>query len=265
MPVPAGAGTLAMALAAQQHAQGAPVIAGRAFQNATAQALPTRVGEGRSSSLGELHFKLVEALAPPSILVDAEHDILHLSPNAGRFLQYSGGEPSKNLLRAVHPSLRIELRAALYKAAQTNATVEMLDRAANRIGEVVKMISAIASQTNLLALNATIEAARAGDAGRGFAVVASEVKSLASQTAKATDEISNHISGMQGATQESVAAIKEIGGTIGKIIIRESDISGLIRPDAWQPWSSSEPAQYGTATNPYLAEYHNTGPGSVTP
>jgi len=89
-----------------------------------------------------------------------------------------------------------------------------LSRAAQEIGEVVKLITAIAEQTNLLALNATIEAARAGEAGRGFAVVAAEVKSLASQTAKATDEISSHISGMQGATQESVAAIKEIGGTI---------------------------------------------------
>ena len=92
-----------------------------------------------------------------------------------------------------------------------------MSRAAQEIGDVVKLITAIAEQTNLLALNATIEAARAGDAGRGFAVVASEVKSLASQTAKATDEISSHISGMQGATQELVAAIKEIGGTIGQI------------------------------------------------
>ena len=95
-------------------------------------------------------------------------------------------------------------------AQQTDGRIGKLSRAAQEIGDVVRsLITAIAEQTNLLALNATIEAARAGDAGRGFAVVASEVKSLASQTAKATDEISTHITGMQGATQESVAAIKE--------------------------------------------------------
>jgi methyl-accepting chemotaxis protein len=82
---------------------------------------------------------------------------------------------------------------------------------------VVGLIQAIAGQTNLLALNATIEAARAGEAGKGFAVVAQEVKLLASQTAKATDEIGTQIKGMQSATQESVSAIKEIGGTIGRI------------------------------------------------
>ena len=100
---------------------------------------------------------------------------------------------------------------AVLQAQQTDARIGKLSRAAQQIGDVVKLITAIAEQTNLLALNATIEAARAGEAGRGFAVVAAEVKSLASQTAKATDEISSHIAGMQDATQESVAAIKEIG------------------------------------------------------
>ena len=90
--------------------------------------------------------------------------------------------------------------AAVRQAERDRRPDRQASHAAQQIGEVVKLITAIAEQTNLLALNATIEAARAGDAGRGFAVVASEVKSLASQTAKATDEISNHISGMQGAT-----------------------------------------------------------------
>jgi methyl-accepting chemotaxis protein len=126
--------------------------------------------------------------------------------------------------------------AAVRQAEQTDGRIGKLSRAAQEIGDVVKLITAIAEQTNLLALNATIEAARAGEAGRGFAVVASEVKSLASQTAKATDEISNHISGMQGATQESVAAIKEIGGTIGKI----SDIAATIASAVEQQSSATQ-------------------------
>lgn len=118
--------------------------------------------------------------------------------------------------RQVRESSRIAA-SAVKQAHETDARIGELSRAAQNIGDVVKLITAIAEQTNLLALNATIEAARAGEAGRGFAVVASEVKSLASQTAKATDEISSQILGMQGATKESVAAIKEIGSTIGQI------------------------------------------------
>jgi methyl-accepting chemotaxis protein len=114
------------------------------------------------------------------------------------------------------------------QAQQTDGRIGKLSRAAQEIGDVVKLITAIAEQTNLLALNATIEAARAGDAGRGFAVVAAEVKSLASQTAKATDEISNHIAGMQGATQESVTAIKAIGGTISQISGISSEIASAV-------------------------------------
>jgi methyl-accepting chemotaxis protein len=129
--------------------------------------------------------------------------------------------------KRVRESSRIA-EAAVVQAQQTDERIGKLSRAAQQIGDVVKLITAIAEQTNLLALNATIEAARAGDAGRGFAVVATEVKSLASQTAKATDEISNHISGMQGATQESVAAIKEIGATIAQISSIASSIAGAV-------------------------------------
>ncbi len=106
---------------------------------------------------------------------------------------------------------------AVRQAGNTDARIGQLAQAAGRIGDIVKLITAIAEQTNLLALNATIEAARAGDAGKGFAVVAQEVKALATQTAKATDEIGAQIASMQNATHDSVAAIKEIGGTIGRV------------------------------------------------
>ncbi|SPP91674.1 methyl-accepting chemotaxis protein [Bradyrhizobium vignae] len=129
--------------------------------------------------------------------------------------------------RQVRDSSRIA-EAAVMQAKETDGRIGKLSHAAQQIGEVVKLITAIAEQTNLLALNATIEAARAGEAGRGFAVVASEVKSLASQTAKATDEISSHITGMQGATAESVAAIKEIGATIGQISSISTSIASAV-------------------------------------
>jgi len=106
---------------------------------------------------------------------------------------------------------------AVDEAERTTNAVHGLSKAAQKIGEVVDMISDIAEQTNLLALNATIEAARAGDAGKGFAVVASEVKTLATQTAKATEEIAAQIAGMQGATGESVKAIEGISNTIGEV------------------------------------------------
>jgi methyl-accepting chemotaxis protein len=106
---------------------------------------------------------------------------------------------------------------AVEEASRTNQAVQGLAGAAQKIGDVVKLINDIAGQTNLLALNATIEAARAGEAGKGFAVVASEVKSLATQTAKATEEIGAQIGAIQSATQESVQAIEGIGKTIAEI------------------------------------------------
>jgi methyl-accepting chemotaxis protein len=106
---------------------------------------------------------------------------------------------------------------AVEETLQTDGTVRGLAESAERIGDVVRLISDIAAQTNLLALNATIEAARAGEAGKGFAVVASEVKSLATQTAKATEEIASQITEVRGVTQGAVKAIKQIRGTIDEV------------------------------------------------
>ncbi|UPJ46964.1 MCP four helix bundle domain-containing protein [Bradyrhizobium sp. 200] len=129
--------------------------------------------------------------------------------------------------RQVQESARMATDA-VGQARITNDRVSELSKAASRIGDVVELINTIAGQTNLLALNATIEAARAGEAGRGFAVVASEVKALAEQTAKATGEISQQITGIQGATQESVGAIKEISGTIERLAEISSAIAAAV-------------------------------------
>jgi methyl-accepting chemotaxis protein len=138
---------------------------------------------------------------------------------------------------------------AVAEANRTNVTVQGLSAAAQKIGDVVKLISDIASQTNLLALNATIEAARAGEAGRGFAVVANEVKSLAGQTAKATDEISAQVGAMQGATTEAVQAIESIGRTIGAINEITSAISIAVD-------------QQGSATQEIARSVHEAAQGT---
>jgi methyl-accepting chemotaxis protein len=138
---------------------------------------------------------------------------------------------------------------AVVEADRTNTTVEGLSRTAQRIGEVVQLIETIAGQTNLLALNATIEAARAGDAGKGFAVVASEVKSLASQTAKATEEIRAQISEIQGATGQPVEAIRSIGTTIRQM----SEIATTI---------ASAVEEQGAATREIASNVHQAAQGT---
>ena len=119
-------------------------------------------------------------------------------------------------------------REAVGQAGRTNETVEGLAAAAQKIGEVVGLIQTIAGQTNLLALNATIEAARAGEHGKGFAVVASEVKSLANQTAKATEDIAEQVQAIQTATGESVGAIQGIRATIGRVSEIASTIASAV-------------------------------------
>jgi methyl-accepting chemotaxis protein len=131
---------------------------------------------------------------------------------ASEELSASIGEISRQVSHAATIAGR-----AVEETRQTDDTVQGLAANAAKIGEVVKLINDIAQQTNLLALNATIEAARAGEAGKGFAVVASEVKSLANQTAKATEEIAAQIAAVQAVTKEAVDAIKRIGGTIGEV------------------------------------------------
>jgi methyl-accepting chemotaxis protein len=139
--------------------------------------------------------------------------------SAAEELTSSISEISRQVTEAAHVSTQ-----ASEEIVHTNAMVEGLAGAADKIGEVVKLINDIASQTNLLALNATIEAARAGDAGKGFAVVANEVKHLATQTAHATEDISGQIAAVQEETRHTVDAI----GSIGAVIARISQISSEI-------------------------------------
>ena len=129
--------------------------------------------------------------------------------------------------RQVSQSSEITTRAA-QDAERTDSIVRELAEGARRIGDVVSLISSIAGQTNLLALNATIEAARAGDAGKGFAVVASEVKSLANQTAKATEEIAQQVTHIQSATKGAVEAIHGIVATIGEVSRIASGIASAV-------------------------------------
>jgi methyl-accepting chemotaxis protein len=138
-------------------------------------------------------------------------------------LSSSIGEIGRQVARSAETA-----RQAAAESKRTDAQVEESARAAGRIGDVVRLIGDIAAQTNLLALNATIEAARAGDAGRGFAVVAGEVKTLAAQTARATEEIGQQIAAMQAATQGSIGAIRAISGRIEDISTLAAQVANVV-------------------------------------
>lgn len=151
--------------------------------------------------------------------------------------------------RQVGQSARIAT-AARGQAERTNQTVQGLVEASQKIGEVVALINEIAGQTNLLALNATIEAARVGEAGKGFAVVAHEVKALATQTARATDDIRLQIEQIRSVTGEAVSAIREIGGTIEEIDTITSAIAAAVD-------------QQNSATQDISANIHRVAAGTT--
>ncbi len=216
----------------QEQQRGASEEERRATLHALASRFESGVG-GVVESVGSAAAELrVTAESMASIAADATHKtatVAGASEEATRNAQAVAAAIEElnasinEIAQQVNESANVA-GAAATQASETNAQVQGLAQAAQKIGDVVKLISAIAEQTNLLALNATIEAARAGEAGRGFAVVASEVKALASQTSKATEEISTQVSAIQTATQSSVDAIVGITKTIGKV----NEIAGAI-------------------------------------
>ncbi|MDN3922333.1 PAS domain S-box protein [Roseateles violae] len=174
LPVTSGPSTLALTLEAQQASLEETVTAGRGFeQGLPAGRAPSRPVDGRALPWGEVHLRLLDRLAPPSVLVDAEQEILHLSPAASRFLQFSGGEPSHNLLRLVHPALRIELRAALYQAAQTSETTHVpkvrLDMADGPVAVSLRIVPATEIAAGLMLISFDLEPGEVIAKGEGEA------------------------------------------------------------------------------------------------
>jgi methyl-accepting chemotaxis protein len=224
-------------LVADQEAQKAAAAAAqKAAMSQTADAFEAKVGSlvsMLSSGATELQ---ATANSMSEIATQTDHQANRVASAAG---DASGGVQTvaaaaeeltasiQEIARRVAQSARIT-ESAVDDARRTDSIVRALAEGAQKIGDVVQLITGIAAQTNLLALNATIEAARAGDAGKGFAVVASEVKSLANQTSQATEEIGAQIAQIQGATNEAVQAIKAIGVRINEVSEIASSIAAAV-------------------------------------
>jgi len=167
----------------------------------------------------------------------------------------SVGNVSEQMGRAAEVTAK-----ALEEANDASRLIETLNASGKKISEVIKLINDIASQTNLLALNATIEAARAGEAGKGFAVVASEVKALATQTARATDEISQQIAELQGATTDAVVAFEKISGRIKEVDEIAGEVSGTVSQQAAAAQEiSHSAAQAAEATSGVIGDFAQIG------
>ncbi len=199
--------------------------------------LSVEESERRSDELTFAHKELRERKAALNALADSFEatleDIVRMVGSASIEMQVAAQVLSavSEVGRQVAQSSQMS-RKAVEDMRNTNETVARLDNVAFKIGEIVGIISGVAKQTNLLSLNATIESARAGQLGRGFGVVANEVKALATQTARATGEISDHLAAIQGFTGEAVDSIQTIGRTIQEVNEISSSITTLVERQA---------------------------------
>ena len=224
--------------AAEQDARKASAIAEqKAVMNRTADAFEEKIG-GLVSMLSSDASKLQETAQSMSLTASKTNQqattVAGAAEEASCRVQ-AVAAAAEELTTSIHEISRQVAQSAritgmaVDDAQRTDVIVRALAESARKIGDVVQLINGIAAQTNLLALNATIEAARAGDAGKGFAIVASEVKSLAAQTANATEEIGAQITQIQGATGEAVQAIKAIGATIDEVNQIASAIASAVQ------------------------------------